>query len=289
MPKISVIVPHYRDLTGLDVCLAALGRQTYPKDDYEIIVADNGSPEGEDAVSRAIAGRARLVVVSERGAGPARNGGVAVATGSILAFTDSDCQPEPEWLAEGVRALAIHDFVGGQVKVLVDNAERISPTEAFEVVFAFDFETYITRKGFTGAGNLFCSRELFDKVGGFRPSVSEDVDWSHRAIAAGYRIGYAPGAIVGHPARKSWADLHRKWKRINAEMYRLQAAQKNGRILWLLRTCLLPASALAHSARVLLSPKLNSPSQRISALGILYRLRLWRFADSFRLLITERV
>ena len=88
---VSVVVPHYRDLRALDLCLDSLARQTLPGNRFEVIVADNNSPEGAAVVEHAIAGRARLVIVNERGAGPARNGGVAVATGNVLAFIDSDC------------------------------------------------------------------------------------------------------------------------------------------------------------------------------------------------------
>jgi glycosyltransferase involved in cell wall biosynthesis len=109
LPFVSVIVPHYRDLAGLNLCLSALAAQTYPKDRFEVVVADNASPEGPELVGEAIGGRARLVVVSERGAGPARNGGVAVAKAAVLAFTDSDCVPEPQWLIEGIRALDRYD------------------------------------------------------------------------------------------------------------------------------------------------------------------------------------
>jgi glycosyltransferase involved in cell wall biosynthesis len=287
-PKLSVIVPHYRDLDGLDRCLAALGRQTYPADAFEVIVADNASPEGEEAVARVIAGRARLVIVSERGAGPARNGGVAAAAGAILAFTDSDCQPEPDWLVEGVKALAAHDFVGGHVRVLVDDPLHMTSAEAFESVFAFDFETYITKKGFTGAGNLFCARALFDQVGGFRVGMSEDVDWSRRARGMGFRLGYAAKAVVGHPARKTWVELRMKWLRINAESYRLVSGTRGGRLWWLLRSCALPLSAVAHSPRVFTSKELHTVGQRLSALAMLYRLRFWRFADALRLLTSHQ-
>jgi len=82
-PLVSVIVPHYRDLKALDRCLSAIVAQTYPKDRFEIVVADNASPEGEAALAAAIGGRARLVVVAERGAGPARNGGVAASRNPI--------------------------------------------------------------------------------------------------------------------------------------------------------------------------------------------------------------
>ncbi len=280
---VSVIVPHYRDLDALDVCLGRLEQQSFPREDFEIVVADNGTPERE-ALRSAVGGRARIVTIDERGAGPARNGGVAVARGRILAFTDSDCQPEPGWLAAGVAALSRYDFVGGRVTVLVEDPRRPTPAEAFERVFAFDFKSYITRKGFTGSGNLFCPKSVFDRVGGFRTGVSEDVDWSHRAREAGFRLGYEPNAVVGHPARRTWPELLGKWRRVNQEMYRLSAAKPGGTFAWLLKTCLLPASALAHTPRVLLSRELAGPGQRLAALQVLYRLRIWRFGDSLRLL-----
>ena len=284
MVRVSVIIPHYRDLQRLRICLERLLKQTFPRDDFEIIVADNGSPEVEELKS-IVEGKARLVVVKERGAGLARNGGVAVANGKILAFIDSDCQAEPHWLTEGVKALTSYDFVGGRVRVLVEDQARVTPTEAFERVFAFDFKNYVTRKGFAGAGNLFCSQELFQRVGGYRSVVSEDVDWSQRALAAGYRIGYAPNAVVGHPARRTWRELHAKWRRINAEMYHLSAERSAGALWWFLRALLLPASALAHSPRVVFSRELKGLEQRIGALGVLYRLRFWRFGDSIRLML----
>jgi glycosyltransferase involved in cell wall biosynthesis len=210
---VSVVVPHFNDLVGLDLCLSGLRRQTYPESAYEIIVADNASPQGPAAVSAVIGDRARLVVVPEKGAGPARNGGAALAGGEILAFIDSDCRPDPDWLTQGVEALGACDFVGGRVEVLVDDVHRMTASEAFERVFAFDNEAYVTRKGFSVSANLFCPRALFDAVGGFAVGVSEDVDWCHRALKAGYRIGYAPRAVIGHPARRTWTDLLKKWRR----------------------------------------------------------------------------
>ena len=285
-PKVSVIIPHYRDLGGLAICLAALERQSYPRDRFEVIVADNASPEGAAAVAEVIAERAQLVVVTEKGAGPARNGGVAASSGEVLAFIDSDCVAEASWIEEGVRALESFDFVGGRVKVLVEDPERVTPVEAFERVFAFDFKTYIERKGFTGAGNLFCPRPLFDRAGHFKTGVSEDVEWSRRAQSAGFSLGYAPRAVVGHPARRSWAELVSKWKRINAETWGLSAGRPARRLRWFGRTLLLPASAVVHTVKVIASPELSSAPQRLGAIGVLFRIRFWRVRDSFRLLFS---
>ncbi len=284
-PRLSVVVPHYQDLERLDLCLAALDRQSYPREDFEIVVADNASPVGADAVNAVIAGRARLVVVRQKGAGPARNGGVAASTGANLAFTDSDCQPEPDWLAEGMLALASHDFVGGCMKVLVEDPGAVTSAEAFEQVFAFNNRDYVVRKGFSVTANLFCPRSVFDEVGGFRVGISEDLEWCRRARAAGYNIGYAPLAIVGHPARRTWAELRQKSMRIDAEMFALASAEEHGRLNWLIRSLALPLSALAHTPRVAFSGALHRPRQRLGALVMLYRVRFWRFADSLGLLL----
>jgi glycosyltransferase involved in cell wall biosynthesis len=285
-PKVSVIIPHYHDLGGLAICLAALERQSYPRDRFEVIVADNASPEGAAAVAEVIARRAQLVVVTEKGAGPARNGGVAASRGDLLAFIDSDCVAEPSWIEEGVEALKSFDFVGGRIRVLVADPDRMTGPEAFERVFAFDTKTYIERKHFTVTANLFCPRRLFDTAGGFKTGVSEDVEWSRRAQSAGFSLGYAPQAVVGHPARRSWTELVTKWKRINAETWSLSAGGPVRRLRWLTRTLLLPASAVVHTIKVIVSPELTSARQRLGAIGVLFRIRFWRFRDSLRLLFS---
>lgn len=287
-PTVSVIVPHYRDLKRLDLCLQALGRQTFSSGQVEIIVADNNSPEGEAAVAGVIAGRARLVIVQEKGAGPARNGGVALARGPIIAFTDSDCIPEPSWLEEGVKALSGYDFVGGAVRVLVDGDSPMSGAEAFERVFAFDVADYVARKGFAVTANLFCTQAMREQVGEFRVGVSEDVEWCLRAGRKGFHLGYAPAAIVGHPARRNWDELWSKWRRVNAETYSLYRERRGGRLLWFVRSFALPASAFIHAPRVISSKQLNAVDQRLSALGTLFKLRMWRMGDALRLLSEKR-
>jgi GT2 family glycosyltransferase len=283
-PRVSVIVPHYQDLPRLQVCLEALGRQTFPRERFEIIVADNNSPCGEAAVAEAIAGRARFTIVREKGAGPARNGGVALARGEILAFTDSDCVPQPQWLEEGVKGLESADFVGGTVEVLVDDPNAMTPVECFERVFAFDFRTYILKKEFTGSGNLFCPRKVFDAVGGFASGVSEDVEWCMRARAAGFSIGFAPRAAIGHPARRTWSEIETRWRRLNSESYHLLRREPAGRAKWLVKTLLMPASAMVHTVKVLASPKLERFGDRLKAIGVLHRLRWFRLFDGLRLL-----
>ncbi len=283
-PTVSVIVPHYADLHRLDVCLAALKRQTYPEGALEIIVADNGSPEGVAAVDAVIAQRARLVTVSERGAGPARNGAVSLATGDVLAFIDADCVADPDWVSCGIGGLSRGDVVGGRVDVLVRDESDLSGPEAFERVFAFDFKTYIERKKFTGAGNMFCLRTTFAAVGGFGSGISEDVEWSRRAQSLGYSLVYEPTAAVGHPARATWTELTLKWRRIHRETFALVCRRPGGRWIWLARTLATPLSIAVHLPRVWLTPKLASTRHRARASLTLARIRIWRFFDGLALM-----
>ncbi|MBX3483760.1 glycosyltransferase [Phenylobacterium sp.] len=287
-PFVSVVVPHYQDLAGLKICMASLAAQTFPRDRFEIVVADNNSPVGLEAVKAVVGDLGKVVLVTEKGAGPARNGAVAASRGEILAFIDSDCVAEPQWLDEGVKGLERFDLVGGRVRVLVGDPAAMTPAEAFERVFAFDFKTYIEKKGFTGAGNMFCRRTLFERVGPFGVGLSEDVDWSRRAVAGGARLGYVPDAAIGHPARVTWEQLSTKWRRLNAETFGLMAGAPHHRLRWLARNALMPLSAVAHTPKVLRSPELDTVGQRAAALGVLYRLRFWRLIDAVRLLATTR-
>ncbi len=287
-PAISVILPHYNDLDGLDLCLNALQVQTVPSGQFEIIVADNMSSMGEDAVRERIAGRARLTIAAEPGAGPARNAGVSVARGDIFAFTDSDCVPEPGWLQAGIDALTRCDFAGGRMTVLEPSQRPMTGAEAFETVFAFNNAAYIHVKSFTVTANLFCRRAVFDAVGAFRTGVSEDMDWCHRARDVGYRIGYAEHAVVGHPPRPDWPALRKKWRRINAESYGLVAQSHIGRLRWIARSWALPLSVIAHVPRIVVHPRLSGSRERIAALATLTRLRLWRMTDAHRLAMERR-
>ena len=272
---VSVIIPHYNDLDGLRLCHDRLIAQSWPRAGFEIVVADNNSRSGLAAVQEA-APTARVVSAPIQGAGPARNVGVAASCGGILAFTDSDCVPEPDWLREGLAALCSFDFVGGQVLTLARDPARPNPVEAFEIVFNFNFRRYIEKVGFTGTGNLFVPRAVFDRVGPFGAGMSEDMEWCFRARSRGFRIGYAERAVVGHPARQTWAELRGRWVRMISEHYGLALMRPGGRLTFALKALAMPLSVLPHAVKVLASDRLPNARARLEAIGVLARLRLWR-------------
>lgn len=287
MVRVSVIIPHYNDLDNLRRCLDGLARQTIPRDEYEIIVADNNSSIGLAAVRAAAGSTATVILASEQGAGPARNAGVAASTGEVLAFIDSDCRPDPHWLAEGLAAHSGGDIVGGRILVVPAEPDKPHPVEAFEAVFAFRNEHYVRRHGYSGSGNLFVRRSVFTAVGGFRNGVSEDMEWGQRAATRGFPTRYAARVVVGHPARRDWRELSHKFRRVTRESYLLSCERRFGRLWWFVRSWMVLLSPFAHIFRVLAAQELASFGSRAGAIGILFRIRAFRFVEANRLLFSD--
>jgi GT2 family glycosyltransferase len=279
---VSVIVPHLDDYDNLKACLTQLGEQSFPSERTEIIVADNGSSRGLDAVRQIVGAGGRVVEVAERGAGPARNAGVRASLGEAIAFIDSDCRPDRRWLEEGLAKLQSADFVGGRVDVLVEDPRRMTAAEAFESVFAFQNERYVKEQNFTVTASMFVWRSVFDAVGQFENGVPEDLDWCRRARRKGYRIGFAPKSIVGHPARRTMPELKRKWRRLTLES--CEGARRDGRgpALVLLRHGAALLAVVPHAFAPLVSKRLRGIRNRLVAIGALAQIRAYRFLVAYR-------
>ena len=279
VPRLAIIIPHYNDVTRLLRCLAALQPQLAA--DVELVVVDNASTVSLDPVRERFPDL-RLIVETDKGAAPARNRGIKETTAPLLAFIDSDCLPADDWVAMA-RATAERgdgDLFGGRVDVFDETPPPRSGAEAFEAVFAFNFRDYIERQGFTGAGNLVTRRDVFETAGGFVNGVSEDREWSMRAVSRGYRLLYIDGLIVSHPSRSDWPALRRKWLRLTQETYELDGRGAKAR--WALRALAMPISALVHLPKVLLSPKLSGLGEIWRGAVTLIRLRLLRMVWMLR-------
>jgi glycosyltransferase involved in cell wall biosynthesis len=285
-PLVSIIIPHFNDLDNLQNCLDLLLRQSFDHDRFEIVVADNRSGVGLDAVREAVGGRGRVISAETPGAGPARNSGVAASSGSILAFIDSDCRPDPSWLAEGVAALETYDVVGGAIRVSVGDPDHMTAIEAFEVVFAFRNDAYVRSKHFTVTASMFTRRATFDAVGDFRTEVSEDIEWCERAQAKGFSLGYADRSVVLHPARRDWIELKNKWRRLTRETYLLSREKRVSRARWLGRAWLVLISIVPHAWLIIASRSLPTARDRLRATAVLIRIRTFRWLEAHRLVFS---
>ncbi len=100
------------------------------------------------------------------------------------------------------------------------------------------------------------------------------MEWSFRARALGYRLGYAERAVVGHPARHSWEELERRWDRMLHEDLALIQEQRYGRTRFVLKALALPASVGPLAAKVMSTSVLPSLGAKFGVFGVLTQLRL---------------
>ena len=202
LPLVSVVVPAYQRARYLPHLFAAIGAQVYPASRMELIVVDNSSTDDTEFVVEAWAREMPFPVLFHRkgNKGPAasRNAGARLARGQILAYTDSDCIPDPRWLVNAVKRLeAGADLVAGPMIGL----RRASDGLIQHKQIFHDDGTYPT-------GNVIMWRRLFDAVGGFDEQfgiypwgglvAGEDTDFAWRARRAGAKIEWAYEVRVGH-------------------------------------------------------------------------------------------
>ena len=107
--KYSVIVPAYNAGKTIGDCLGALTRQSLVPAVYEIIVVDDGSKDGTAEIVKTFS--VRYLRQANRGPATARNHGAREARGEIILFTDSDCVPSADWIAEMTKPFGDPDVV----------------------------------------------------------------------------------------------------------------------------------------------------------------------------------
>lgn len=193
-PSVAVIIP-VRDGEGtLRACIESVLAQE-GVGTFETIVVDNGSIDRSLEVAREYEPRLR-VIARVRGGGPggARNAGAEAARSPVLAFIDSDCFADRDWLASATEVLDSNDLVQGAVQPV---AEPLGP---------FDHTVRVNRPGYFETANLFIRADWFRRLGGFsdwadggagRP-FGEDTELGWRAIREGARFRFEPRATVRH-------------------------------------------------------------------------------------------
>jgi glycosyltransferase involved in cell wall biosynthesis len=206
-PDFSIIVPTYNRPRQIGACVAALSRLDYPRDQFEVIVVDDGGTQSPDAAIAVFFDRLDIKVSRQTnaGPGPARNTGVRRAKGRILAFTDDDCLPRADWLkALAARCGASPDpaIIGGSVvNALPDNPYATVSQLIVDVGYAYHNNDQDNARFFT-TSNLAVHADCFQTLGGFDESfgttASEDRELCGRWRHIGHRMIYAPEVVVDH-------------------------------------------------------------------------------------------
>jgi glycosyltransferase involved in cell wall biosynthesis len=200
-PKISVIVPVRDCGDGLERLLAALRLQTLTREEFEVIIGDDGSTDGVPQRATEIDARVRVTTGPPLTSYAARNRAVGESQAPHLAFCDADCVPDREWLERGLAALATADIVAGRIRFELSKRN----VWAFVEMDAFKDHARQVKSANAETANLFVRRSTYDLVGGFDASLPShgDFDFVARCVAAGAKLAYGPDAIVTHATRSS--------------------------------------------------------------------------------------
>lgn len=278
LPFVDVVIPHLNDRDRLKTCLEHLARQSYPADCFRVLVVDNGSDCPVDDIVAEFP-FAAATTETERGCGSARNRGVAETQGDILAFTDSDCRPDPDWLLNAVNRLngGAVDIVAGEITVFAADESRPTDVELFDKVFGFETKRYVERKHFATGANIVVPRQVFEKIGPFRNGwLPEDLEWGRRAHAMGLRIRHAPEVIICHPARRTWTELKRKIDRTSWHARNYMSEQSWFRMRWAIYTLAMASPPAWKVVQIMTSPVLTTADQRRRTIRTLLRIRAYR-------------
>ncbi|HAN74396.1 MAG TPA: glycosyltransferase [Planktothrix sp. UBA8407] len=222
MINLSVVIPVYNGETDLPDLIECLRSQTYPANQVEYLLVDNNSQDNSVSIVQELAPSTTINIrsLSEnniQSSYAARNAGIRVATSDIIAFTDMDCRPEPQWLEELIKPFYNHNIglVTGEIIALpshnllekyADKQETLSQKHTLNNSFLPYGQT----------ANLAIRRVIFEQVGLFRPYLTTggDADMCWRIQQqTNYQLELASQAIVKHRHRSTLKSLKSQWRR----------------------------------------------------------------------------
>jgi cellulose synthase/poly-beta-1,6-N-acetylglucosamine synthase-like glycosyltransferase len=210
---VAVVIPVRNGAGTLETCLAALRNQTRPAD--EVVVVDNGSSDATASVGRS--GGARVIELADPGVYRARNVGWRSCTSDLIAFTDADCEPEPDWLEQLAAPFADPGVSGAGGPTVLPEVR--TPAQRWAALRGFMDQKANFSHGFMpflATANAAYRRSALEAVDGFEETFlsggDTDIAWRVQAFAGG-RLAFAPEARIVHHFAEHWSELTSRSRR----------------------------------------------------------------------------
>lgn len=200
----TILASHLESLEKL-VCTAP----------FEIIIVNNGSVDNTSHLLKQFQKTSTHNIVickeSEPGLSKARNHGISIAKGDIIAFTDDDCYPQPDYIQQVYNIFKYRPhlgFIGGKV-LLYDNTDKIMAIQPRDITVEIHPGSFI-KAGYIHGANFAFRREALISIGGFDEQLglgskfasAEDVDILTRLSFHGIAGAYVPDPVVYHHHRR---------------------------------------------------------------------------------------
>lgn len=213
--RVSVLIPTRNRPAQLTACLKALS-VSFPSDS-EVIVISDGGDRGVFPDFAELKDILNLRVMHIRHGGPslARNRGLEVARGSIAAFIDDDCLPEPDWLERVASAVSFDPptAVGGKTRNGLPSNPYATALQLILDLVELDRQLRDSSPMFFPSNNLAFPTKSLSRLGGFNPEfkTAEDRDLCRRWLRAGYRLAHASDAVLFHSPELDLTGLWHKF------------------------------------------------------------------------------
>ena len=212
----SIIIPTYNRPDRLSNCLQSLAEIDYPRDNFEVIVVNDGSEMPLENHLIPFQKSLNISLITQPNSGPAkaRNHGAFMAKGKYLVFTDDDCQPAIDWLRklEAQFTITPDCLIGGKtINALPDNLYSTASQQLIDYLYSY-YNANPEKARFFASNNFALPTAYFQSIGGFNTTfplaAGEDREFCDRLIAQNYSMIYAPEVIVYHAhdltLRKFW-------------------------------------------------------------------------------------
>lgn len=216
--EVSIVIAAHNAAEYLAEQLEALCEQSCMLE-WEVVVVDNNSTDRTAAVAQSFRDRLNIKVVgatSGRGAGYARNVGVAATQGSLLIFIDADDVVSANWLSTLAAALEENRFVAGPAELDRLNEPWVADSRGRR--FADEATSFLGIFPYAASCNLGVHREVFEEVGGFDESFikGQDIELSLRIWQSGVELHFEPDAVVHYRLRVSLLEIFEQSRRYGA-------------------------------------------------------------------------
>ena len=227
--SVSIVIPTFNGASRIGYCLEALLKQVDGRD-AEILVVNDGSTDSTADVVQHYPG-VRLITQANAGPAAARNRGALESQSALLLFTDDDCVPLPGWLDAMLEPFSDPEVVGAKgiyrtrQKRLIARFVQIEYEDRYRLMAGLPSIDFIDTYSAAFLRDRFLEMTGYDTS--FPVACAEDIELSYRMSARGWKMKFAPAAIVYHTHPDGlWRYLKKKYK---FAFWRVQAVRKNPR------------------------------------------------------------
>ena len=227
--SVSIIIPTFNGASRIGNCLDALLPQT-AEQNAEILVVNDGSTDDTVEVVERYSG-VRLITQLNAGPAAARNHGANEARGTIILFTDDDCVPLPDWLDAMLAPFHDPEVVGAKGAYRTRQKSLTARFVQIEYEDRYRLMENLPNIDFVDTYSAGFRRDRFLEMTGYDTSFpvacAEDIELSYRMSARGWKMKFAPAAIVYHMHPSTLSRYLRK--KYKFAFWRVLAVRKNPR------------------------------------------------------------